>query len=411
MRKLTIYTIGLLASLWLNAGFAFGQEEEKREEETLKSALAKGDASINLRYRYELVGDDAFDQDAHASTLRTTIGYRTLPYKGFSLFIQAQNVAPIFKDDYYNNVGAGSLSNGVKDRPVVADPAQTRMQQVYLRIDALDTAFDLGRREIFYGDHRFIGDVRWRQNHQAFDAIHLVNHSIAKTTLSYTYADNVLRVNGGEKEMGSHFLNGVVNLRSDISLELFGYLLDYQDAQDFKLSSQTYGFRLLGAQPISGDVRALFEAEYAKEKDFQSNPNTFDLSYLELVGGVGYKTYVDVRVGREKLGSDGTFAFQTPLATGHKFNGWADKFLTTPKDGLVDWYFTAGGKIRTVLWLVAYHDYSADFGDDAYGSELNALVTYPSPWKQVFAAKFAIYREDGFSRDTSKLWVWTQYSF
>ena len=115
--------------------------------------------------------------------------------------------------------------------------------------------------------------------------------------------------------------------------------------------------------------------------------------------------------GGRGSGANGTFAFQTPLATGHKFNGWADKFLTTPKDGLVDWYFTAGGKIRTVSWLVTYHDYSADFGDDAYGSELNAQVTYPSPWKQVFAAKFAIYREAGFSRDTSKLWVWTQHSF
>jgi hypothetical protein len=190
---LTIYTTGLLTSLLLSAGFAFGQAEEEKDEATLLSALAKGDASINLRYRYERVGDDAFDQDAHASTLRTTIGYRTRPYKGFSLFVQAQNVSPIFNEDHYNNVGAGSLSNGVKDRPVVADPAQTRMQQVYLRLDALDTAFDLGRREIFYGDHRFIGDVGWRQNHQAFDAIYLVNHSIEKTTLSYTYADNVLR--------------------------------------------------------------------------------------------------------------------------------------------------------------------------------------------------------------------------
>lgn len=410
MRKPTTCTIRLLASLLLIAGVTLGQEEDQ-EETTLKNALAKGDASIVLRYRYEFVGDDAFDKDAHASTLRTAIGYRTLPYKGFSLFLQAQNVAPIFKDDYYNNAGAGSLSNGVTDRPVVADPAQTRMQQVYLRIDALDTAFDLGRREIFYGDHRFIGDVRWRQNHQAFDAVYLVNRSLRKTTISYTFADSVLRINGGEKDMSSHFLNGVVNLRSDISLELFGYLLDYQDAQDFRLSSQTYGFRLLGSQPISGNVRALFEAEYANEKAFQNNPNDFDLNYLELVGGVGYKTHVNVRVGRERLGSDGAFSFQTPLATGHKFNGWADRFLVTPKDGLVDWYVNIDGKVRSVSWWVTYHDFGADFGDATYGSELDAQVSYPSPWSQVFAAKFAIYREDGFSRDTSKFWFWTQYAF
>ena len=42
---------------------------------------------------------------------------------------------------------------------------------------------------------------------------------------------------------------------------------------------------------------------------------------------------------------------------------------------------------------------------------LDARVTYPTSWKQVFAAKFALYREDGFSTDTSKFWVWTQYSF
>jgi hypothetical protein len=47
------------------------------------------------------------------------------------------------------------------------------MQQVYGRLDAFDTTFDVGRREIAYGDHRFIGAVNWRQNHQAFDAIHL----------------------------------------------------------------------------------------------------------------------------------------------------------------------------------------------------------------------------------------------
>ncbi len=41
----------------------------------------------------------------------------------------------------------------------------------------------------------------------------------------------------------------------------------------------------------------------------------------------------------------------------------------------------------------------------------NGLVSYLTTWKQVFAAKFALYREDGFSKDTSKFWFWTQYNF
>ncbi len=47
-------------------------------------------------------------------------------------------------------------------------------------------------------------------------------------------------------------------------------------------------------------------------------------------------------VGYELLGSDdGVAAFQTPLATLHKFNGFADQFLVTPAGGLQDIYFYA----------------------------------------------------------------------
>ena len=41
--------------------------------------------------------------------------------------------------------------------------------------------------------------------------------------------------------------------------------------------------------------------------------------------------------GYEVLGADDGAAltsFQTPLATLHKFQGWADKFLTTPPNGI-----------------------------------------------------------------------------
>ena len=409
MKQLTSNTIGLLAATLLFTMTASAQEEEA---ETLKDALAKGDASLSLRYRYELVDDGKFDKNAYASTLRTAIGYRTLPFKGFSLFIQAQNVAPLFKDDKYNNAGAGHLSNDVKDRPVVADPAQTRMQQVYLRVDAFDTAFDFGRREIFYGDHRFIGDVRWRQNHQAFDAVYLSNRSWEKATLSYTYAGKVIRINGGDNDMSSHFLNGVVKLDDTVSLELFGYLLDFTEEQTFRLSSQTYGFRLNGSQPFSDTWKALFEVEYARQSDYKDNPADFGANYFELMGGIGYKTHVNVRLARELLGAaEGPLAFQTPLATGHKFNGWADRFLVTPANGLVDWNLTVDGKIRNFTWWVRYHDFSADEGGDSYGTELDAQVTYPTSWQQVIAAKFALYGDDGFAADTSKLWIWTQYSF
>jgi hypothetical protein len=411
MKPLTRNTIGLLVATLLPA-LIVTTRLGAQEAETLKDALAKGDASVALRYRYESVGDDTFEKNAIASTLRTALGYRTLPYKRVSLFLQAQNVAPVLNDNTYNNAGAGHLWNEVDERPVVADPAQTRMQQVYLRVNAFETAFDFGRREIFFGDHRFVGDVAWRQNHQAFDAVYLSNRTWDKATVSYTYAEEVIRINGGDQDMSSHFFNGVIDLERTTALELFGYLLDYTQAQDFRLSSQTYGFRLHGARPVSGAWRAHFEVEYARQSDYQDNPAKLGASYLELMGGAGYKTLVNVKLARELLGADdGPLAFQTPLATGHKFNGWADRFLVTPPDGLVDWNLTFDGKIRASSWLVRYHDFSADEGGAPYGSELDAQVTYSTPWNQIIAAKLALYRQDGFGADTSKFWFWSQYTF
>ena len=58
-----------------------------------------------------------------------------------------------------------------------------------------------------------------------------------------------------------------------------------------------------------------------------------------LVAGGGYQQ-VGFRVGWERLsGSEREGQFQTPLATLHAFNGWADKFLSTPVNGIEDLYF------------------------------------------------------------------------
>ena len=69
---------------------------------------------------------------------------------------------------------------------------------------------------------------------------------------------------------------------------------------------------------------------------------------------------------------DGMYGFSTPLATLHKFNGWSDQFLTTPKEGLVDLYASISGKAFGGGWTVALHDFSADESSesvDDLGSE------------------------------------------
>jgi hypothetical protein len=239
-----------------------------------------------------------------------------------------------------------------------------------------------------------------------------MNRSFDQAALSYTFADKVVKVTGAEQAMSSHFLNGLLHLPADISAELFGYFLDYDAQASFGFSSKTFGFRLQGNPVMSEDLRVQFELEYANQSDLASNPDEFSANYLELMGGIAFHDIINVKAGRERLGdAEGAQAFQTPLATLHKFNGWADKFLETPASGLVDWYLSFNGKVEDLAWLVRYHDFGADSRGSSYGTELDAQVTYPLPWKQLLAAKVAMYRENGFSTDTTKFWVWTHYAF
>ncbi|MFV4641100.1 hypothetical protein ACNJUF_21330, partial [Mycobacterium tuberculosis] len=67
------------------------------------------------------------------------------------------------------------------------------------------------------------------------------------------------------------------------------------------------------------------------------NPARYTEDYLAAEGTVAHGP-LGVTAGYEKLGGDGVHAFQTPMATLHKFNGWADLFLVTPAGGLQDWY-------------------------------------------------------------------------
>ena len=65
--------------------------------------------------------------------------------------------------------------------------------------------------------------------------------------------------------------------------------------------------------------------------------------------------------GMSVLGSDdGAVGFRTPLATLHKFNGWADLFLTTPGAGLQDTYLRLGYVRDAWTLSVRFHDFRAD---------------------------------------------------
>lgn len=381
------------------------------EPESFAQALKQGKAAVNLRLRAEDVRQDGFAKDAHAFTLRTTVGYTTAAYRGFSFKIEAENVAEL-GNDLYDNRGAGDKSNGVTDRPVVADPALTELNQVFLRFQRAGNDLRLGRHEVILGDARFIGNVGWRQHHQSFDALTFTNTALERATFEYGYLDKAHRIFGDSQAMSSHFLNVGIRAGGAGRLTLYGLLLDYDRRQDSRRSSTTWGAELKGSRKVGGgESKLLWEIELADQSDAGDNPDRISAGYLHGVLGAALNK-VTVKLGWEVLdGSPRDGQFNTPLATLHKWNGWADKFLATPANGLEDLYLSLAGKAGKVAWTAVYHDFGAENGGAGYGEELDLQLTYKAPWAQVFGFKAALYDAESFATDTDKLMFWTAYGF
>ena len=378
------------------------------EAPTLLEAFTKGKPILTFRYRYENVNDDAFDKEAHASTLRTVVGYKTQTWKGLGLHIEAENVATI-GNDLYNNVGAGDLNNGVTDRPVVADPAITDLNQTFLWFEKGGSYLQLGREEINVDDQRFVGSVGWRQHHQSFNAFKFTNKSLAWASFLYSYLDKVHRIQGSTWDTTSHLLNARFKLGKIGTLTPYAYLLDFDNVPQFAISSASYGLEFQGKYEIDDNKSLNFEAEYAAQSDYGDNPNDLSADYLFLMVQGVFKP-LSVKLGYEVLsGNEEDGRFTTPLATLHKFNGWADKFLNTPTDGLKDLYLTLNGKVGPVKWLATYHDFGAESSSTDYGGEFDFQFLYTAPWKQGFGFKGALYSADEFSTDTNKFWIFTTF--
>jgi len=413
VRAFVLIAVGVLIAVSSVAGTAYAQsaQEETEEPQGVVEAFKQGTVHLGFRYRFEYVDNEPVEENAYASTLRTVLNFRSAPLRGFEFFIEAENVVEL-GDDWYRDAGRPPRGNGVTGRPVVADPAGTDINQVMLRYRGYDTDARFGRQEINIDDQRFVGAVGWRQHHQTFSAVNIENSSIGRVKLQYVFSNNVYRIFGDKVDTANNFLHGSIDAGKAGTLNVYGYLLNYTEAPFAALSTNSFGFEFAGALAIDDGVTALYEAEYARQTDAADNPNNVEANYAHLMGGFGFQQWVTARVGWELLGgSEENGRFLTPLATLHKFNGWADKFLVTPPNGLKDFYVQLNGSAAGIAWLLSFHNFSADSVSATYGSEFDWQLTYRSDWNQTFALKGAYYSADTFSTDTTKIWVWTNYTF
>jgi len=373
--------------------------------DTLGGALTGGKVSLDVRYRYEHVAQDNALKDANASTVRSRMGYATDSYHGVMGYLEFENITAVGAEDY--NSGA----NGKTAYAVVTDPEGSEVNQAYLSWDALPaTQLKYGRQRIILDNERFIGAVAWRQNEQTFDALSLVNKSLPDTVVSYAHLSNADRITGTNAEMSSNLLNASYSGLAAGVLTGYAYLLDY--TKTASQSTQTYGLRFAGGTKVGESGKVLYTAEFAQQSDYGKNAAKFDLNYLLAeVGGV--MSGVTAKLGYEVLEGDGTNSVQTPLATLHAFNGWADQFLTTPATGLEDNYLSVGGAAAGLNLLAVYHDFKANKGGGDFGTELDVQAMKKIDKIYSLIAKYASYSAGNAPGkvDTDKLWLVGQVSF
>ena len=389
------FALSLVATAILAAPSAFAAD-------SLGSAITDGKLSADLNLRFESVEQDNAVRDAEAITLRTRLNYTTGNFNGFSAAVEVENSVSLV-DEYNDTLGEGS------DYSVVADPDHTELDQAYIAYKNDKFSGKLGRQVITMDNHRFVGHVGWRQDRQTFDALTLGYQLSEATKVSYAYLTKRNRIFSDEKDVDAkdHLLNISHKLGSG-KLTGYAYLLEEDKAGGAEIN--TYGLRYAGSAKL-GDNKVTYSAEFASQDN-----DTADKSANYFAVDAGTKVAnLNVKVGYELLGSDdGTYGFATPLATLHKFNGWADQFLGTPAEGLQDIYASVGGKLAGGTWKVVYHDFSADDASDTVddlGSEIDAVYTKAFGKRFKVGVKYAAYNAGDIKVDADKLWLWVQAKF
>jgi hypothetical protein len=386
--------------------------------------IVGGTVKLDLRARYEYADIDDF-KASNAPTLRTRLGYGTQPWEGLSAYAELENIATANRDGYYDGIPPNS-----SDRSVIADPTDTEVNQAFGMIDRPDFGKSKvigGRQRIVLDDHRFIGNVGWRQNEQTYDGVWAQSGFFLNGfTFGYGYIADVHRVFGDQGtrvqedyDSKSHLVRAAYDVAPWFQPVAFAYLLDLRGDAPAE-SSNSYGLRATGSVPIADSWKVLYQASYAYQTDggtgSDANPVNYHAHYAFADLAVAFAPLGAIGGGYELLGSDdGRARFATPLATLHKFNGWADVFLNNGGvNGLQDAYVYVSPALPwKVTGQVIYHQFwSHERGRDL-GHEIDALLSRKFGAYLTVLAKAAWYEDGGSASplDTTRLWLEATVAF
>ncbi len=366
------------------------------------------------RLRYEHAEQDGLPIDtSDAVTARIRAGVSASSGAISATVVGQGNLAIVGK--YYDGL------NGPANRPLVADPQNIALYLAQVQYKSKALTLTGGRQKIALDDERFVGNVAFRDNAQTFDAVRAELTPVKGLKLDVAYAWSVRTIWGFEGRgvrqqavSGDSVFANVSYVTPVGTLTGFAYLVDQDEAavQGYRLSSQTYGLRLAGTQPLSKAVKLSYQLSHARQSDYHRNPNDYRADYWladALLDIRGWK----LNAGYEVLGADrgrALTSFQTPLGTNFKFQGWADKLLTTPANGVHDLYFGGGygmtkwGALSAVTLQATWHRFDSDRLNQRYGTEWNLLAS-AKVHKTTLSLRYADYKAKALATDTRKVWL------
>ena len=376
-----------------------------------------------IRPRFENVDDgSATTANANAYTARTKLSVTAglLGVDGLTATLGGIAVSNFGAHGY--NDGTTAYTDGTLPYTKITDPQDAMISNAAIDYTVNNTSLHAGRGQVNLDNQRFIGTVGWRQLERSYDSLYIANNSIKNLSVLVAWVYGYAGVaNSTTADTNTVLLHAAYSVMPELKITAYDYML--ANIHD------TYGIALTGNLNLSG-AKLDYRAEYAAQGDATMEKGTqiagvtgkADADYYNLdlganvngiLAGVNYEVFSGAANATETN-------FTTPLATGHKFNGWAD-VAGSANGGLQDFNIRLGytanglGKI-----LALYHDFKADvatvaIGDDK-GSEIDVIYTNKIPGVNnltglIKYADFSKGKVAGTLNDVQKIWVGLDYKF
>lgn len=392
----TVYKVFALAALFAAAtsGLIADSVESYLDSNAAKlEETVPGKFSLNIRTRYEYFNldtptgnlDDGTPADRNGTSLRVRYGYTTPDFSGFTAMVEGETVTRLGGKHY--------------DIPPLDDAGDgTDLNQLWVQYMNADYGHaKVGRQIYALDDQRFIGHVDWRQNIQTFDAATADFTQFENLSINAFYLEAQNGVNGVYNKLDTYGANVSYEFSKELKLTGFYYYIAGDESRIDNASNETVGIRATGTFMIE-ELPFTYAASFADQSDAGASSLDYNATYF--AGDLSAKV--------EKITLGGGFeimeaAFRTPLATVHKFNGYADALLPLNgfTNGLEDFYVYAGYTIPVgngIKTTVTYHWFDSESGGTSSqngGTEIDLVASYKLNKYATLLAKYGNYQEDG----------------